>query len=348
MTGACIRTGRVAIAAAIVTTMGPGARVAAQTTHPVPLVEGLTIVTAVNNGKADFESIKRVSELTADFVRITVTSDMPAADGSIVPLIRSRIVRRGDLDSARTYAWNFSPPRELYPGSTALGVSAAVLRDLRAPGAAPLSINDGMSAAPSIGVLRRVEAQAVAVDVIVNDEPTRLPAIHARGEVGSAAEFWILDDDTNPLALRWSLGPIRLQAVRLSFPGAAGSTAARVERELQGAGRTVLYGIYFDPASDRIRPESAATLREIAAVMRRNAGWTVTVEGHTDALGGDAYNLDLSRRRAASVKQALVGDYGIDGKRLQTTGYGASRPKDSNDTLDGRARNRRVELVRVQ
>jgi outer membrane protein OmpA-like peptidoglycan-associated protein len=325
--------------------------VAAQAPAPqVPLVEGLTIVTAVNNGKADFESIKRVSEVTADFVRVTVTSDMPTEDGSIAPLIRSRIVRRSDLESARSYAWNFSPPRpDVYPGSTALGVSATVLRELRTAGSAQLAVNDGVSASPSSGVLRRTEERPVAVDVIVNDEPARLPAIHARGQLGpAAAEFWILDDDANPLALRWSLGPIRLQAVKLSFPGAAGSSVARFERELEGAGRIVLYGIYFDSASDRVKPESAATLTEIASMLRRNAGWTITVEGHTDALGGEAYNLDLSRRRAVAVRQALVADYGIDGKRLQTAGFGASRPKDSNDTLEGRARNRRVELVRVQ
>lgn len=351
MTGAFVRIERRAVAVAMATTMVSAAADMAQApAHPVPLVEGLTIVTAVNNGKADFESIKRVSELAADFVRVTVTSDMPAADGTSVPTIRSRIIRRSDLESARVYSWNFSPPRpDVYPGSTALGVSGAVLRDLRTRGAAQLSVNDGMSAAPSSGVLRRVETQPIAVEVIVNDEPARLPAIHARGEIGAdAAEFWILDDDTNPLALRWSLGPIRLQAVRLSFPGATGASAGRLERELQGGGRIVLYGIYFDSTSDRVKPESAVTLAEIAAVLRRNTGWAITVEGHTDSLGGDAYNFDLSRRRAAAVKQALVGDYGIDAKRLRTMGLGASRPKDSNDTLDGRARNRRVELVRVQ
>ena len=72
------------------------------------------------------------------------------------------------------------------------------------------------------------------------------------------------------------------------------------------------------------------------------------MEGHTDSLGGDAPNLDLSRRRAAAVKQALASGYGIDAGRLQTAGFGASRPKESNDTLEGRARNRRVELVRLQ
>jgi outer membrane protein OmpA-like peptidoglycan-associated protein len=63
-------------------------------------------------------------------------------------------------------------------------------------------------------------------------------------------------------------------------------------------------------------------------------------------VGGDSYNLDLSKRRAAAVKQALVGQYNITADRLLTGGFGASRPVETNDTLEGRARNRRVELVR--
>jgi OOP family OmpA-OmpF porin len=80
--------------------------------------------------------------------------------------------------------------------------------------------------------------------------------------------------------------------------------------------------------------------------MRQNPSWSLGVEGHTDNIGGDPYNLDLSRRRAAAVKQALVLQYKVDANRLDTSGYGASRPKDTNATLEGRARNRRVELTR--
>ncbi len=87
-------------------------------------------------------------------------------------------------------------------------------------------------------------------------------------------------------------------------------------------------------------------LKEIADAMITNPSWKLSVEGHTDNIGGDAYNLDLSNRRAAAVKQALGERYHIAPDRLTTVGYGASRPKESNDTLEGRARNRRVELVR--
>ena len=70
------------------------------------------------------------------------------------------------------------------------------------------------------------------------------------------------------------------------------------------------------------------------------------MNGHTDNIGGDLYNLDLSKRRATAVKQALVAQYRIAPERLSTGGFGASRPVDTNDTLAGRARNRRVELTR--
>ena len=87
-------------------------------------------------------------------------------------------------------------------------------------------------------------------------------------------------------------------------------------------------------------------LAEIAQVLRENPTWNLNVEGHTDSIGGDAYNLDLSRRRSAAVKQALTSRYTINLNRLQTSGFGAARPKDRNDTMEGRARNRRVELVK--
>jgi outer membrane protein OmpA-like peptidoglycan-associated protein len=107
-----------------------------------------------------------------------------------------------------------------------------------------------------------------------------------------------------------------------------------------------IYGIYFDFASDKIKPESEPVLQEIAQVMQRNPTWKLRVEGHTDNIGGDAYNMDLSQRRAAAVKEALVTRYRIVAERLDPAGFGATRPKESNDTLQGRARNRRVELAR--
>ena len=119
-----------------------------------------------------------------------------------------------------------------------------------------------------------------------------------------------------------------------------------MEKALQTAGKVDIYGIYFDFNSDRIKPESEPVLREIAKVMTDNPTWSLNVNGHTDNIGGDAYNLDLSKRRAAAVKTALVTRYKVAATRLETSGFGASQPKAPNNTLAGRAQNRRVELVK--
>jgi OOP family OmpA-OmpF porin len=87
-------------------------------------------------------------------------------------------------------------------------------------------------------------------------------------------------------------------------------------------------------------------LMSIAKILRSNPDWRMMIEGHTDNIGTVDANVDLSRRRAEAVRQALVGRYQIDGGRLTSAGYGASRPRAGNDTLEGRAANRRVELVR--
>jgi outer membrane protein OmpA-like peptidoglycan-associated protein len=123
-------------------------------------------------------------------------------------------------------------------------------------------------------------------------------------------------------------------------------SAEGLERALAERGRADIYSIHFSFNSDRIRDESEPTLKEIAGLLAMHPEWKLSIEGHTDDIGGDGSNLDLSRRRSAAVKAALVAKYKIDGNRLSTGGFGKSRPKDTNETLEGRARNRRVELVR--
>ena len=112
------------------------------------------------------------------------------------------------------------------------------------------------------------------------------------------------------------------------------------------SGRYVTHGILFDVDSDRIKPESAATIRMIASGMQSSAGTSFLIEGHTDSTGDASHNMDLSKRRAEAVKSALVSQFGIDSARLTTTGLGATKPVASNDTPQGKAANRRVEFVR--
>jgi uncharacterized membrane protein YgcG len=128
--------------------------------------------------------------------------------------------------------------------------------------------------------------------------------------------------------------------------GAAGGSSSQIERELAESGKADVYSIYFTFNSDVLRPESEPTLKEIADVLKKHPDWKLGVNGHTDGIGSDDYNLDLSKRRAAAVRAALVTRYGIAGTRLTTAGYGKTQPKDKNATLEGRAKNRRVELVK--
>ena len=123
--------------------------------------------------------------------------------------------------------------------------------------------------------------------------------------------------------------------------------ANALDRALSQTGKVDVYSIYFSFNSDVIREESQPSLKDIAEVMRRHPDWKLSVDGHTDNIGGNDYNLALSKRRSAAVKDYLVKQFGISAARLVTGGHGASQPKDTNDTLEGRARNRRVELVRI-
>lgn len=112
-------------------------------------------------------------------------------------------------------------------------------------------------------------------------------------------------------------------------------------------GKFITRGILFDPGSDKIKPESYGTLKDIATVLKENAGLKTRIIGHTDADGNDADNLTLSKRRAESVKTSLVREFEIDGARLETDGKGESQPADKNTTQEAKANNRRVEFVKL-
>jgi len=107
--------------------------------------------------------------------------------------------------------------------------------------------------------------------------------------------------------------------------------------------KIVLRNVHFDFNKSTIRPDAVPVLNEAVEILKAQGGIAVIVEGHTDSVGTDAYNLKLSRRRADAVRQYLV-KHGIPSSRITAEGFGESRPVASNDTADGRAQNRRVEL----
>lgn len=125
----------------------------------------------------------------------------------------------------------------------------------------------------------------------------------------------------------------------------AGGAEEQMTQDLEAFGRARVYGINFDLDSDVIRDESKPTLEKIVSILKAHPAWSVTIEGHTDATGGEAYNQDLSERRAQAVQRYLE-QAEIEGTRLQSIGLGATRPVASNEHPLGRAQNRRVELVK--
>jgi outer membrane protein OmpA-like peptidoglycan-associated protein len=114
---------------------------------------------------------------------------------------------------------------------------------------------------------------------------------------------------------------------------------------LANDGRVTVYGINFDFNSATLRPESSVVLEQVAGLLRDKPELVISIEGHTDDVGGDAYNASLSGKRANAVRDWLVAA-GIDGARLEAVGKGAGSPVASNGNDVGRAQNRRVELAK--
>ena len=120
-----------------------------------------------------------------------------------------------------------------------------------------------------------------------------------------------------------------------------------MRNKLLTEGKLVTYGIYFDVNKDVVKSESFGTLKEIAAILNEVPEVKVKIVGHTDSDGADTANLDLSKRRSASVKEELARSFGVNADRLVTDGMGESQPVTTNDTPVNKALNRRVEFVKL-
>ena len=316
----------------------------------VPLVAGLTITAAVSHPSGDAEVILMVQSVAADAYRMTFSFEGPPELGS------SKAVRRvlmSDQRNARTMRnWYGAGDPDTFPGTTPF-FSSAIINDLRRDGRAKLTLlvatsatTLGQTAVEEFpGVVTRIEPAPVSVPLLVNGRLVDLSCIHAKvdagsGSLGRTADLYVLDDPDNPIIVRWRDETRNSKILKIDFP------AASLERELTERRSTDVYGIYFGFASAAIRPESERVLKEIADTLLHNPAWKLRIEGHTDGLGGDAANLDLSRRRSAAVRDALVSRFKIAGDRLVADGKGERAPKATNDTPEGRAQNRRVELTR--
>ena len=168
---------------------------------------------------------------------------------------------------------------------------------------------------------------------IDNERIANVPAVEGFAPVGFRVHLdpWT-DEPSNPLLIR-------------GFRFAEGGKT--LKEQLDETGRIVTHGILFDSGSDKIKAESYKTLADIGQLLTGAPGLRLSIEGHTDSEGADDYNLKLSESRAKSVKSYLVDTYKIDGARLETKGLGETKPIDTNDTAEGKATNRSVELVKL-
>jgi outer membrane protein OmpA-like peptidoglycan-associated protein len=245
---------------------------------------------------------------------------------------------------------------EWHRGSTLRMVSQRVYRQLKTEGNADVSIyfSYGCSKPYTLTGTITVDPKPATVPILLNGLRLDLKTVRARGtlngfEVQMASEFWILDDSVRPWVVRqegdWQHKSYLQQLGTILSPDPKQEKA--LEDELNKSCRAPVYGIYFESNSAELNEASRPTLQQITEVMQHHPDWTLTIEGHTDSIGGAQYNKDLSDRRAAAVKTELTTRYAIPPARLATIGYGLSRPVDKNSTIEGRARNRRVELTRV-
>jgi OOP family OmpA-OmpF porin len=184
-----------------------------------------------------------------------------------------------------------------------------------------------------IHTMRVMATQSTMKCYIDNERVANVPAVgdFKPVDIGVYMDPW-LDEPDNPMLIG-------------TFRYAEGGKSLR--EQLNESGRIVTHGILFDSGSDKIKGESYQTLKEIGQLLTDDPKLRISIEGHTDSDGTDEYNLTLSQKRAASVKNYLIANYKIAPERLESKGWGESKPIDKNNTPEGKANNRRVELVKL-
>jgi len=158
--------------------------------------------------------------------------------------------------------------------------------------------------------------------------------------VKNGQEFWV--QLTTEFTSKYLLVIVQKQGMAQDIIANADALA----KGLQAEGHMVVGGIYFDTGKAPIKPESAQAIGEVAKLLQADPALKVFVVGHTDSVGTVESNLKLSQDRAEAVLQALERDHGIAAARLRAYGCGPFAPVASNGSEDGKARNRRVELVK--
>lgn len=334
----------------------------------LPPVAGVSLVQTLSTPDTERESVHTVADASARGLRWTWEAIEVGANGDTARSQFRYAELYADIGEAfRLWAYHERDEPEEHPGYTMHAISRAVYRRLRAAGSDSFQVMDiatppkgtlasfgfGQRATPIRwrGTVSVVSPSPTSFPVLLNGQRVELPALHVRAKFTMrtktwSPEFWVLADSAYPLLLKW-VGAYEepanvLQTTRIDVPGAMRD----IERVLSTSCRVELPGIYFAFNSAVLDAASDRTLTGIADVLARHPDWRVTLEGHTDSIGTAAANRVLSEQRVAAVRSWLVARHKVDGARLDTRGFGSARPRESNATIEGRARNRRVELVR--
>lgn len=323
------------------------------------LRDGALIVTAVTRShqESDFQSYKRLQKAHPER-RIQFSSDVTSGYWNLT-------ITENAIEGALRY-WPYFLDDTIYQSSTALSVSREIWNKIREAGSTDFTLYiEENEALFCNGQLRKRDDGRLKI--IFDDVVQLVPVIYADLE-GIASEkengaklgaceasLTILDNRDNPVVLRLDAKAAGRQepsslSVAVVRVESGGSVKERIRNALSNGERAAVYGIHFDFDAATIRPDSAPVLEAIAELLDENPDLDLSLEGHTDWIGDDAWNQDLSERRAQSVMGYLVREFGIDATRLRAIGFGKSRaiPGSDQTTLVGRAINRRVEVVTMQ
>jgi len=332
----------------------------------IPVTPGVTYVIAVSNApgqrpaddntaQGDYETVITVTAKDASGIHLSAYIDAVDAQGVRRQVAIPRQVLSEDLQTSHWQVLGFlSDDPLVVKGTTSLGVSQASVKELLTSGSTAYSFQNYTSRDKVDGRLTR--AERVKFPVLLNGRRVELDAIRATanlkaGDTTRPFEQIILEHPEQPLSLRIAYGPrgsgfpfkpdFAREIVRIDTPADRALDAA-----LAKDCRVEVPGIYFDFNEATLKPTSMRAIKDIAATLRNRPEWIINIEGHTDNIGGERYNDDLSMRRATAVRDALRKEAAVDVTKISVKGWGLHRPVESNDTLAGRARNRRVELVR--
>jgi outer membrane protein OmpA-like peptidoglycan-associated protein len=294
----------------------------------------------------DAEADLTFSSVTADTISISYSSGRG--------LKVSREQRTADMRSSSTYVLGYSAKMpQTMVGTTSLGISGATLDELRAKGKAPLSIIYDETGAKLDGWITLTE-KSTTLQLLIENQLTPTKAIRVQGTFGEApkqatADFYILDNRNNAMVLQswiqfsWEQRP---RQERITMITAGSSMQSAMQQSLATLRRYDMHGILFETGSAKLRTDAQSLISDVAVTLKSNPSWRLLINGHTDSIGGESANMKLSTDRAAAVRNELIRN-GIAADRLEFAGVGEAKPIADNATLEGRARNRRVELVRT-